>query len=294
MIRLLLVGGCGFVGGNIAKMAHGSMDVVIGGRHHHPNLGHIPFQLLDITDRKQVFDTMDHVKPEFVINAAAVSNIDFAEKNRELARKVNVAGAAYLAEGCMLHKAKYLYFSSDAVFDGMEQHYREEDIPNPVNYYGETKAEAERVVLSTWARSVVVRVSLVLGYPVTNGNAFYVSLEKRLKSGDELAFSTEEYRTPVDVLTLAESVLEFAENDYQGIIHIGCTESINRYELARKVAAAMSFDASMIKPKKEETSSDRAPRHRNGIISVEKAASVLKTGMLDIDATVLKSIDERQ
>jgi dTDP-4-dehydrorhamnose reductase len=294
MTRLLLAGGCGFVGGNIAKMAQGSMDVVIGGRHHHQNLAHIPFQLLDITDRKQVLETINRVKPDFVVNAAAVSNIDFAEKNRELARKVNVAGAAYLAEGCMLHKAKYLYFSSDAVFDGREQHYREEDIPKPVNYYGETKAEAERVVLSTWAHSVVVRVSLVLGYPVTSGNAFYLSLEKHLKDGDEVAFSTEEYRTPVDILTLAEAALEFAVNDYQGIIHIGSTESVNRYELARKVAAAMGYDAGLIKSKKEETSVDRAPRHRNGIISVEKAKNVLKTDMLGIDETVRRSIYERQ
>jgi len=293
MNRLLLLGGYGFIGGNIANKAQGKMDVVIGGRHQHPGLKSFPYRPFDITNRDDVLEAMDEVKPEYVINAAAISNIDLAEHDRELAWNVNVSGAQYLAEECRRHDIAYLYFSSDAVFDGKGGSYKEEDTPNPLNYYGKTKAEAEREVLSTWNRSVVVRISLVLGYPVTSGNAFYLSLEKHLKNGDKVAFSTEEYRTPVDVLTLAESVLELSENDFYGIIHIGSTHSINRYELAWKVAVAMGFDPVLIKPKKGEMSPNRAPRHRNGIINVEKAQSVLKTEMLDIDATIQRSIDER-
>jgi dTDP-4-dehydrorhamnose reductase len=295
--RLLLVGGFGFIGGNIAQRAGESMDVVIAGRRRHPGLESFPYRPVDITNREDVLAAMDEVKPAVVVNAAAISDIDFAEKNRELAYQVNVLGAWYLAEGCMRINAKYLFFSSDAVFDGRGDSYREEDAPNPVNYYGKTKAEAEQSVLSTWHQTVVVRISLVLGYPVasvTGGNAFYLPLENRLCRGEEAVFPTDEYRTPVDVLTLVESVLELSEKHFGGIIHIGSTGSVNRFELARKVAQAMGYDPRLIKPKEREIRPDRAPRHRNGIISVAKARDVLKTGMLDVESSIRRSIEERQ
>jgi dTDP-4-dehydrorhamnose reductase len=295
--RLLLVGGFGFIGGNIAQKARGSMDVVIGGRRRHRGLESFSYCPVDITDRECVLAALEEVEPEAVVNAAAVSDIDFAEKNRELAWRVNVLGARYLAEGCGRIGAKYLFFSSDAVFDGTKEIYREEDAPNPLNFYGKTKAEAEHSVLSLWDQTVVVRISLVLGYPlacVNGGNAFYLSLEKRLYNGEQAAFPGDEYRTPVDVLTLAESVLELSEKDIRGIIHIGSTGSINRFELARKIAQAMGYDPLLIKSKARETIAGRAPRHRNGIISVEKAKDVLKSKMLGIEASIRRSIDERQ
>jgi dTDP-4-dehydrorhamnose reductase len=294
-MKLLIVGGFGFIGGNIAKRALRSVDVVIGSRRGHPGFESFPYCRTDITKPEDVRAVMDEVKPDVVINAAAISDIDFAEKNREVARQVNVLGARYLAEVCERHDARFLFFSSDAVFDGNRDRYLEDDAVNPLNYYGKTKAEAERTVLSIAGNTVVVRVSLVLGYPATGtgGNAFYLPLERRLQGGEEAAFPNDEYRTPVDVITLADSVLELSENDYRGIIHIGSTASISRYELAQRVAIAMGYDPDLIKPG-EKRGADRAPRHRKGVIGVERAQAVLKTAMLGIDASIRRSIEERQ
>jgi dTDP-4-dehydrorhamnose reductase len=293
MKRVLIVGGTGFIGGNLAMLAREQSGVVVFGHSNLHELDKIHCRRTDITKREELLTAMAEVAPVVVVNAAAISIIDFAEKNQDLAWKVNVIGAVHVAEGCKANNAKYIFFSSDAVFEGTAGDYREQDTPNPVNFYGKTKAEAERRVLSIHPNSVVIRVSLVLGYPVTGGNAFYVSLEDHLRKGQETTVPTQEVRTPVDVFTLCESVLELAENDYTGIIHIGSIESISRYDLARKVAQAMGYEPDLIKPKKAGQLADRALRHRNGIISVQAAQRILRTKMLDVDRSIQRSIDER-
>jgi dTDP-4-dehydrorhamnose reductase len=308
--KLLVLGGCGFVGGNLARLAAARRnEVVIAGRrrpHRDPDgkTGNV-FRLADITNREELLDLFEAEKPDAVVNAAAVSGIDFAEKNRELAWNVNVLGARNVAEACSLTGSKCVFFSSDAVFAGTAGPYREEDEPAPVNYYGKTKVEAEKRVLSLHANSAVIRVSLVLGYPagypagsakgglVTGGNALYPLLEERLRKGERVFQPADEIRTPVDVITLAEAALELARNEFRGIIHVGSTGSLSRLELARLAAREMGLPDGLIAPAPEAPEPGRAPRHRNGVISVSLAARVLKTPMLRAEESVRRSVLER-
>jgi dTDP-4-dehydrorhamnose reductase len=295
--KLLVVGGFGFVGGNVARLASKKLDVtVIGSRSHAcPE----PFACLtvDITDRGETIAALEEVEPDAVLNAAAVSNVDFAERNRELAWSVNVIGARNVAEGCSLTGAKYVFFSSDAVFSGAAGMYREEDEPDPVNFYGKTKAEAEKAVLARHGGTAVIRISLVLGYPAghprAGGNAYYLSLEESLGRGATVPQPADEIRTPVDVITLAEAALELADNEFSGIIHVGSTGSVSRYDLARLAAREMGYSPDLITPKAQESGSGRTPRHKNGIISVELAGRILKTRMLSVEESVRRSVSER-
>ncbi len=294
MRKLLVVGGAGFVGGHIVHLARGRWDVVVLDKEARPGIEPARFRAVDVTDRQEVLAVLAEEAPAAVINVAAISNIDFAEKNPELARQVNVLAAGYAAEGCRRAGARYIYFSSDAVFAGTADGYAEEDEPAPVNLYGRTKAEAERVVLRENPDTVVIRISLVLGFPLTGGNSFYVPLEESLKRGEEVAVPAEEIRTPVDVRTLAEVVLELAAGDYRGILHIGATDSVNRYELTRRIARAMGFNPALVKPKPAALAGpDRAPRHRNGIIRVAKAQRILQTRLAGVDEFVRRSAEGR-
>jgi dTDP-4-dehydrorhamnose reductase len=292
--RILVVGGAGFVGGVISTLARRKWQVHVFDTESRYSIKRVTIKSVDITDQQAVLRAMEEIEVDAAINVAAVSNIDFAEKNQEVTRNINVVGAANIAEGCRQARAKYIYFSSDAVFEGTKDMYYEEDPPNPVNYYGKSKAEAEKVVQDSNPNTVVIRISLVMGYPVTGGNAFFLPLEQKLKNNGEVTFPTDEVRTPVDVLTLAESVLELADNDYKGILHIGATDSITRYELACKVASEMGYDPAFVKPKESSAPvPGRAPRHRNGIICVKKAQSLLRTPMLPVDRGVRRAVRER-
>ena len=293
--KLMIFGGSGFVGGNMTKIAQRKgWKVYIADSFFRPGLDDVEWITVNITDKEAVEKVIDEVVPDAVVNVAAIADVDKAEIDKELAWNVNVLGAKNIAESCAKHGIKYLFFSSDAVFDGEGSGYTEEDQPNPINYYGNTKAEAEKAVLEAHPGAVVIRISLVIGLPVTGGNSFFGGLEEKLKEGIEVICPVNEIRTPVDVLTLSESVLELLESDYTGILHIGATDSINRFELTKKAAKMMGYDVNLVKLQwMHDVKPGRAPRHVNGIISVKKAQSVLKTKMLSVNQGIERAIKEK-
>lgn len=289
--KLLIFGGSGFVGGNMARIAQGKgWQVVIADNRSVPQA---EYRLVDITDKDSVEKVIEEINPNAVVNVAAIADVDLAEREKELAHKVNVDGAQNCAESCARRGIRYVFFSSDAVFDGEKSSYKEDDLPNPVNYYGMTKMEAEKVVLQACPGAAIIRISLVLGYPIESGNSFFANLLNKLKEGNDIPTPTYEIRTPVDVYTLSECVLELCENDYSGVIHIGATDSINRYDLTRELARRMGYDEKVIKSQTTpKVKPGRAPRHNNGIISVAKAQGLLKTNLLSTAESILRAFDQ--
>ena len=284
-LRLLIFGGRGFVGGIVARTARQrGWGVCIADTCAGPE---VPAQQVDITDALAVERAIETVRPAAVVNVAAIADIDRAERDQVLAYRVNVDGARHIAERCARRGLRYVFFSSDAVFSGEAGPYGEDDPPAPLNYYGQTKAQAEQAVLQACPAAAVIRISLVLGYPVAGGNAFFTHLEEKLKRGAPLAFPTAEIRTPVDVATLAECVLELCQNDYAGVLHIGATGSLSRYALAQELARRMGFDPALVRPQPPGAAAPgRAPRHRNGILRVGRARQVLRTPFPGLDETI--------
>ena len=293
--KLVVFGGGGFVGGNLCTVAlRQGWEVHIVDAAVRPGVPDAHWHTLDITDAPVVRRLLAELRPAAVVDLAAVADVDRAEKEQELARAVNVEAARTIASACNASGAYFQYFSSDAVFAGTASRYREEDPPQPVNYYGRTKAEGEKAVLQADPRAGIVRLSLALGFPVTAGNSFFAALETKLKAGQEVVAPSDEIRTPVDVLTLAGCVLELVRLRYAGVIHIGSTDSIDRAALTRRAAQLMGFpDARVVALAVTAPLPGRAARHKNGIISVDKARALLKTPLLSAEASIRRAITER-
>lgn len=279
MKSLMIFGGSGFVGGNLANRAlHTGWRVTVADMRPGP-VG--DWRQADITSAAEVQTLVEESRPDAVVNVAAVADIDLAEREKDLAWRINVDGARNVALACASRGIPYVFFSSDAVFSGDESGYRETDPCAPVNYYGMTKLEAERAVLAVHPHAVVIRISLVLGYPLADGNSFFASLEKKLKEGKPVQAPTYEVRTPLDVLTLSECVLELCQNGYSGLLHLGATDWINRYDLSRLLARRMGFDENLVQPQAiTDIPAGRAPRHQNGILIVDRARGLLRTPLL--------------
>lgn len=290
--KLLIFGGSGFVGSNLAQMGDTQdWEVHIADSRPGP-VG--TWHEVDITKQASVDGIIEEVAPAAVVNVAAIADIDQAEHNKELAYKVNVDGARYIAETCAKQSIRYVFFSSDAVFDGNGTGYSEEDQPAPVNFYGWTKWEAEKAILQVCQTAVVIRISLVMGFPLGTGNSFFAGLETKLKTGQLISAPTYEIRTPVDVFTLCACVLELCGNSYTGLLHIGATDSTSRYDLTVAVASMMGFDVDLISPQIGlDQKTDRAPRHKNGIIRVDRAQHILKTQLLSTMAGLQRVFTER-
>ena len=296
--RLVLFGGGGFVGGNLARAALAlgwSVDIVDASDA--PGVPGVPdarWHRVDITEAAAVRALVAELRPAAVIDLAAVADIDRAERERELAWAVNVEAARTIASACAQCGAHVLYFSSDAVFEGTAARYAEEDPLNPVNYYGRTKAEGEAAVRSAHPGAAILRISLALGFPVTAGNSFLAGLEAALRAGGQITAPSDEIRTPVDVHTLASCVLELARNRFAGTIHIGSTDSIDRGSLTRRAAALMGYpDARILTTPAGAPAGGRAPRHKNGIIAVDRARGLLATPLLTVEQTLHRAIVKR-
>ena len=293
--RLLIFGGGGFIGGNLAEVALGrGWQVHIAGTTVRQAIPEATWHTVNVTQPTAVRALVGQVRPVAAVYLAAVADIDRAEKEQELAWAVNVEGARTAASACAELGAACLYMSSDAVFAGTAEVYGEEDPPAPVNFYGRTKAEGEKAVRAAHPRASVVRISLALGFPVTSGNSFLAALEAKLRQEREIVCPADELRTPIDVLTLSSCLLELAEKDFAGVVHLGSTDSIDRLSLTRRAADLLGYPQARITAQPAGPDpSGRAPRHKRGVISVARARSLLSTTLLTAERSIRRAIEER-
>jgi dTDP-4-dehydrorhamnose reductase len=299
--RILVFGGGGFVGGNLCTLAlRDGWEVHVADAALRDSLPGATWHRIDITDRAAVDALVGEVKPTSAIDLAAVADIDRAERERELARAVNVEAARSIAAAARAAGASCVYFSSDAVFAGTAERYVEEDAPAPVNWYGRTKADGERAVREVHPGAAIARISLVLGFPVTVGNSFIAGLERKLAAGTVVPCPIDEIRTPIDVQTLAAAVLELCRMRFEGVLHLGSTDSVDRFTLTRRAAGLMGFDEALVVAQKPGPAVPdgspvpaRAARHRRGVISVNKARRLLATPMLDWETSLRRAVEGR-
>jgi len=281
MKKLLITGSNGFVAGSVIAHAQNHWEVHGIARSALP-LDHdnVHYHLLDLLDPEKLSELFHKIKPDVVIHAAAIANIDFCEKNKSIAEDINVGVTKTIAELCKEVDIKMIHCSTDTVFDGTKGFYSEDDLPNPVNYYAETKVRSEEIVLNASPKNVVARLALVMGLlSREKGNSFLFDLIEKLKNNEQVKFAENEIRTPVDVITLGAALVELADNNFTGIIHLAGNTRIDRFNMAKQIATDMNFFTELIIPTNSNSIPDRAPRPNDASMDNSKAKQILKTPM---------------
>ena len=185
------------------------------------------FDLLDFAAVRREFEKD---KPQLVIHCAAISIIAVAQKDPEIARRVNVEAVKLLAE--LAAEIPFVFFSTDLVFDGRKGNYVETDAPNPLHLYGETKADAEQIVLKN-PRHLVIRTSINGGISRAGDRGFNEQLRLALQSGKPMKLFTDEFRSPIPAIETARAVWELAEKQCAGIIHVAGAERLSRRQIGQ-------------------------------------------------------------
>jgi dTDP-4-dehydrorhamnose reductase len=224
------------------------------------------------------------VRPQAVIHTAAIADIDVCQAKPELARAVNIEYTRTLATLCAETGARLVFCSTDTIFDGEHAPYSEDAPPGPVNFYAETKVEAEKLVSGLGAQGVIARLSLVVGLPVLGaGNSFLAKAIAALKQGRTVAFSGHEVRTPVDVITLGRALLELAAGGQRGIFHLAGLSRVSRFEMGQTIARRFGFPQDLIKDQGPVTTPGRAPRPRDVSLDTSQTRAQLKTPLRTLD-----------
>jgi dTDP-4-dehydrorhamnose reductase len=279
--KLLVTGGTGFLGGHLLLQAVGEWDVFASARAGHPAVPCVHWVEMDLSDERGITSGFAWVRPDAVIHAGAMSNVDECESERGKAFAVNANSAAVLARLCEGDGSRMVHVSSDMVFDGKQGNYSETDPPAPVNYYGETKRIAEERVLGGCSRSVCGRAALIYGIPAIGGTSFAYQMLRRLESGKEVGLFHDQYRSPIPVRTLAAALLELALSPFTGILHLGGSERIDRYDFGLRVAEARGYPASLLRRIGMNDVPAKAARPRDVSMNVSLAVKTLKTRLPD-------------
>ena len=188
------------------------------------------FDLLDFAAVERAFR---HDQPQLIIHCAAITVVGDAQKNPELARRVNVDITRFLAE--LAAEIPFVFFSTDLVFDGRKGNYSETDTPNPLHIYGETKLAAEQFVLKN-PRHLVVRTSINAGPSPTGTRAFDEQLRRSLQSaGSAMTLFTDEFRCPIPAAETARAVWELVEKNCAGLYHVAGAEKLSRLQIAQRL-----------------------------------------------------------
>jgi dTDP-4-dehydrorhamnose reductase len=208
-------------------------------------LNHRPlldYTQLDITSKSDVKSLVMSFHPDVIVNAAAMTNVDTCESQRELAWKINVHGVENLADVARMIGAKIIHVSSDYVFDGLRGPYGEDDRPNPINYYGKTKLASENVLRTGDVHFAIARTIVLYGTGKNVKQNFALFLVNALKEGKPIRAATDQVSNPTYVHDLAFGILRIVEQEAEGVYHLSGSERLSRYEFAHRVASVFGLD----------------------------------------------------
>jgi len=294
--RVLITGGTGLLGVAIQRSAPKDIQ---GFSIYFPERSlpvPLPFPIFaaDVSDRMEMQSVFEWAKPDVVIHTGAIGSVDFAEKNREQTRKINVGGTEVVAELCQIFESRLIYISSNAVFDGRTPFYSETAPVNPINYYGQLKVDAENVVRESTIPWTIVRPILMYGWPYQgerdNPVVWWVRF---LENGKPIKVVDNVFNKPLPAWSCADVIWAIIQQNRTGIYHAAGRDHISLYQFALLTAAVFGLDASLITPVPDSYFPEIAPRPKDTSFDTTKMETELGVKTVGVRDGLFKMKAER-
>jgi dTDP-4-dehydrorhamnose reductase len=223
-VKILIIGASGMLGRDlqpILSLRHEVMGVDL--------------DKLDITQPGKPRETLDSLRPDVVINLAAITDVDGCESQREKAFLVNAQGALEVAQGCAATGARLIHLSTDYVFDGTSPlSYTEEALPRPLNAYGESKLLGERAVQETGENYLILRTAWLYG---RHGKNFVDTILRLSSQQEEIRVVNDQRGSPTYTRDLSRAIEVLLEREERGVVHVTNSGSCSWFEFAGKILA---------------------------------------------------------
>ena len=280
-MKILITGANGLLGQKlIALLAHeDKVEVVATSKGENVNIYDLPdyhFRSMDISKQEEVFQVVGEEQPDIIIHTAAMTNVDQCEEDKEKCWSVNVVAVTDLLAAAKKQGSFFVHLSTDFVFDGKNGPLDEATKPNPINYYGKSKTEAELLVTQSEIDAAIIRTALVYGItPHMSRSNLVLWVKKSLEEGQPIQVVDDQYRTPTLAEDLALGCWLVAKKRAQGIFHISDEEVYTPYQMAMMVAEHFGLDDSLISRTDSQAFTQPARRPpRTGFI-IDKAKQQL-------------------
>ncbi|AXT58738.1 dTDP-4-dehydrorhamnose reductase [Aquimarina sp. AD1] len=281
-MRVLVTGGDGQLGKCIKalEMGHPTIDFRFASS-----------KVLDITNKKNIAEFFKNNSLDYVVNCAAYTNVEQAEKEPDKAYLVNAEGVKNLAEICKKYDATLIHISTDYVFDGHKNTpYTEEDVPNPINEYGKSKLAGEQYIEEILKSYFIIRTSWLYSQ---YGKNFYKAIREKCKTEKKLAITTSEVGTPTNANDLGYFLLQIIEIKSKkfGVYHFSNSGSATWYDFAREIVKRLG-KLETIKLEKIDNYPTFAKRPGYSVLSKEKSLNSFDLNLLNWKESLKKLMIE--
>jgi len=237
-VKLIITGAGGLLGTDLVTVLSRRHDVV-------PVTGR---RQLDLTDLQGVFELVGRVRPDVVVHAAGWRDVDACERDPAKACRINVVSARNVSLAARRSGAAVVYISSDTVFDGTKAPYHEFSDPNPINVYGSTKLQAERVIQALTRDYYIVRMPLLFGLGGKPADNVIRRTIDRLDAGEEVRASSDQVCGPTSTVDAAEALEALIESGCYGVYHVSNAGEASVADFLMEVARQVGQDPDRIRP----------------------------------------------
>lgn len=246
MQRVLITGAAGMLGSQVAYTMFNQNNFDVYGTGRTAIHSNYTYCKADLLNNNELNNLLASVNPDIIVHCAANVNLNDCELNKTDAYRTNVEVSKQLAS-FNTNTCRFIYISTDSVFDGLKENYSETDIPNPLNYYALSKLQGEKAVLKLNSNALILRTNIYGFNRNRKGNSLFEWIYKNLNDGNGISGFTDISFNPLYIGQLAEIISKLIHKNVTGILHAGCNEKVSKYQFAMLVAEVFDFDKSLIK-----------------------------------------------
>jgi dTDP-4-dehydrorhamnose reductase len=272
MIKVLITGSGGMLGKDIFYLFSEDKNFIVYG------LDKLPLEKLDnqiaidLLDENSLRKTLEKIKPDIIIHCAAMVNVDECEKNKKSAFDLNVRTTDFLSQYQPLN-TKFVYISTDSVFDGQTGNYSEESSPNPLNYYAITKLEGEKCVQKNNRQAIILRTN-IYGFHHRKGNSLVEWAIENFRNNQSVNGFTDVIFNPVYTKQLARIIKLCLEKNFTGILNVASDSVLSKYDFLIKLADAFGYSSELVKKTSVDLFNFTASRPKNTCLNVQKLKKI--------------------
>ena len=275
-MKILITGANGLLGQTIVKqLLEKNYNVIATGRGNDridvSTEGYL-YKELEITDGPAIEQFIREQRPQIIVHAAAMTQVDECESNKQDCYNINVTATRFIIDAAKTVGSRFIFVSTDFVFDGISGPYSEDDECGPVNYYGSTKMVAEKAVMESDLNYAIVRTILVYGIAPSTGRTNILGFVKQnLETNKPIKMVTDQVRTPTFVDDLARGIILIIEKNGKGIYHLSGEQEMTPYDIAVETARYLGLNEKLISKSSSEEIKQPAVRPAKTGFNISKA-----------------------
>jgi dTDP-4-dehydrorhamnose reductase len=274
MARILIPGASGLLGINLAQETMNAHDITAVDR---GKLVNAPFKVFkgDLLTDGTLDAALDLAQPNWLINCAALADLEACEDDPDLSRRLNIDLPARMAKTCKSRGISFVHISTDAIFDGTKDgFYTEEDIPNPLGVYAHAKLAGEQAVFAENPDAIVARIN-IYGWSLSGKRSLAEFFHHNLTHNKSMSGFTDVNFCPMLVNHTARILIKMLQKNLSGLYHVVGPQAMSKYQFGVEIARRFNLKEGDISPKSILSSSLTARRAHNLCLSTHKLSTAI-------------------